>query len=310
MIYVNWFSVQLPSSLVELSAASFPSSQERKDFIELNTGLHKRTYRCISADAAQLLVVLSGPCPTGPNWVPRAFSLNEHPHLFSRVVENAFAETLASMGADIERSRWEILATRGVNARVPHGLVLSTGIAAKGFYVESHAQLGLTLAWKVLAAFARTLDDPTMKAIALGRPAVKRTPSTLPGVPQRGFLGTVAGFTGDGRVQIRGRDRHMAEHAVTDVTLEATAETLRAYEAESRSGADVRWAWRRIQELSFGLNPNGRRNNGVLRDRMRAVRDFVFGENDTLPLKLPSAFNGSALVSSRPFEAPLQKAQI
>ena len=250
------------------------------------------------------LVLLSGPDDDGTR--PTAeFDLAEFPNLGANLIEHTLSCHLESRGFAIKRTRFEWLALQRSEAsgQLIH---LHSGISfqARRPFAEKAYAFTLSAQWVARAMFADSLQNKTLRELAPGL-AVLYTPKGKPLADlqdyESHYLGRVKEIVPPAEAIVGCRDNAVRRVPLGDLTLEASPEAIRRYEQKTGSSHQPMRVWRRLQQLSQVLTPEGRRNTGVLRNRLEAIRNLLGGASkEQLILPLDCYQNGSVSIGLTP----------
>lgn len=200
-------------------------------------------------------------------------------HLGVHLIESALANYLESRGMTIRRGRFETLALRQADATLDRKIKIYSGIsfkASRPFREQRHSFV-VTVQWVARAVFSETLANAGLQAIARGL-SVIYTPSARPEPDlaqfENRYLGHVSEIFRDD-AEVICRDDVRRRVPLSDLSLEAHPEAIRIYENSTGSRQQSSRIWRKLQQVSKVLTPEGRRNPSVLRDRLHAIRNVM-----------------------------------
>ncbi len=218
------------------------------------------------------------------------------PHLGTKFIERSLSRYLTARGLVTSRDSF---GTTKVLTRTPEfsqGLLqIFCGISyrVRRPFDEDPCGFTVSVQWEVSPTFGASLADPTLRGMSEGM-AVLYKPSARPRKlppdlrPFRNrYLGHVHEIRSEAEAVVSCKDGVSRHVPLADLVLEASSAAIREYENQAGRRYGSRSVWHKMQELNFVLNSGGRRNASVLKDRLRAIRQFLGGgsrEQLVLPL--------------------------
>lgn len=179
-------------------------------------------------------------------------------------------------------------------------------------FIESPDDFAMSVQWEVRTTFNRSLAEPKLRAIALRMPVMYKPESRdnisddLKQFVNR-YMGHVDELRSDNKAVVDCKDHVHRIVPFTDLFLEASPAVIREYERQSSLRQSSRSLWYKIQELSFVLNVQGRRNMFVLKDRLQAIRTFLGGSSkEQLIVPVASFQEGSISVGLNPMRVEVE----
>jgi hypothetical protein len=270
------------------------TAERKRRFSEFRTYRYDATPRAGDGPAAERrvrLVLLSGASAV-PQLATEEMDVGTLPKLGCILIENALADHLRSRGMTIKWGRFEKFALRRVDEWAGHHINIYSGIAfsARRPFREALRSFVLTVQWVARATFSETLAEQSLWEMCRGL-GVLYTPGTRPpeelGQFENRYIGHVREILAPDRAEVMCKDNVRRPLTLRDLTLEASPEALRRYEQMIGSPRAPSTIWKRLQQLSKVLTPQGRRNPLVLRERLEAIRSTLGGgskEHLVLPL--------------------------
>lgn len=276
---INWFKLDISPEVVRLPTRHFAEWDETTALLTSSLRAHStaRWQRQLNGKSCIALAILSGPdVPDG--WNEEEFNLYETPTLARRLAQIAFGEYFRNQAATVHQTRFDLIATRHAGEFADIGVLLKTGIRMRFFAPEAEHALGFTANWEVRAEFNRNLDDARLRDLCLGMSVILNGNSEV-GIPtslveyMNRFVGKVVRVVDKSNIEIWARTDERIIVPSNRLRLEATPAVMRELERQQGNREQARSIFRRIQELKLVL-VNGRRNLGVFRDQLRAIRHF------------------------------------
>lgn len=218
------------------------------------------------------------------------------PHLGTKLIERSLSRGLTARGLVTSRDGF---GTTKVLARAPEfsqGLLqIFCGVSyqVRRPFEEDPCGFTLSVRWEVSPTFGASLADSTLRDMSEGMAVLYKPPVRPREIPpdlrpfRNRYLGHVHEIRSDAKAVVSCKDGVSRHVPLTDLVLEASPAAIREYESQAGLRYGSRSVWHKMQELNFILNSGGRRNASVLKDRLRAIRQFLGGgsrEQLVLPL--------------------------
>jgi hypothetical protein len=279
-LVINWFRVAVSPVEQQFPSRSFETADEARTMLK-SSALHGITLHWLQEPKsnAVTLVALSGVDEQKPDWPESTFSLRQYIRLATNIVEVSLAAHFRSRpGVRACRDRWGVEAVEPDDFEHP-AVRLFRGITAN-CQSDQDGELGVIFNWRVRGEFQLSLGDRQIASRANDAPVELRVETAGWSLAEnlkrynRRYLGRV--------VRIRGRNADVMTRQGEQVTVpvqylffEGSPERIRDYETSFMTQGRGKSAWTRMQQLSFALTPQGKRNPSIFRDRLRAITDFV-----------------------------------
>jgi hypothetical protein len=278
---INWFRAAMSAETQTLPAKEFPTADAAREILR---GVEMRgiTLHWFQSPGtrAVTLIALNGIDGKTPQWESSVFSINQHDQLFAHIVEISLASYFATRGnVKAFRDRWGVEALREDEELKHPAVRLFQGVTAN-CQSDDEGKLGVIFNWRVRGEFHISLANPQIASRAIDAPVELRVNTTTwpLAVELKRFNGRYLGKV----TNIRGRiadvtTRHGERARVPTEYLffEGSAQRIRDYETSFMKHGRTVSAWTRMQQLSFGLTPQGKRNASMFRDRLHAIVEFV-----------------------------------
>jgi hypothetical protein len=316
-LILNSFTVQISPVKLSLPYVEFTdwessTTARNRDYGPYRTYRYERSlnHDGLAEPVTIRLVLLSGPPVSSENQTDE-FDLSSLPKLGAILIENSLSDHLESQGMTIKRNSFERLALRSVDSQSAQLVHLYSGIsfqARRPFKAEPYSFI-LSIQWVASAVFSDTLANQVLRGIARGL-AVLYSPKKGPLAElvqfENAFLGHVKDLSSSSHAEVLCRDNVRRAIPLDDLTLEASPEALRRYELATGTEQQRFRVWRRLQQISKVLTPEGRRNTSVLRDRLEAIRGVLGGHSrEQLVLSLGAYAEGTVSIGLAPIRVEL-----
>lgn len=281
-LFMNWFRTENFPSGLDLPSSTFSDWRATSETFDRMQSEGFHCYR-IQRDDEVDIVLCFGPTPP-VDWIERSFSSDGESQLFLHLIDESIAQYLESRTFDVRRTRFEVLAFPSQNALADELISARAGISAKS--MRFGREYGVSIYWKVDVRFEATLEDSRLDAIATDAPVLSASEADsdevhVPFGKPEGYIGIVKEVESPTHVLVRCRDGTERSLERKRLRLESTQRTLRRYERHVMADRRQQQLWHRIQELSYSLDRNRKRNLRVLRDRMDAIRRFLVPDNES-----------------------------
>jgi hypothetical protein len=286
----NLFRIELSRRKLTLPYHDCSSWQESGDI--LRDSLSKHTvYTYESGENQVRIVVFDGPGPPS-SYLTTVFDVVSLPYLGTRLIQHSIAHSLQTKGLKILHSKFDIRALPPIPTFSQAGINVFCGISLKAHrpFEFDPMYFVILVKWEVVAMFSESLATETIRNMSIGLPVLYKPTSNaqveLSKFRDR-YMGYVREVLSPTQAVIHCKDGHIRNINTEDLYIEASPSAIREFERRIGLRDDTRSAWRKIQELNFVLTKEGRRNRGVLQDRLNAIRRFLIdGGKDQLVIPL------------------------
>jgi hypothetical protein len=279
-LVINWFRVAISAFEQRFQARTFPNADAARRTLR-SSALRGITFHWLqeSGSGEVTLVALTSVDERKPGWPEATLSLRQHVSLATHVVEASLAAHF-SRRADVRafRDQWGVEAVQPDNFEHP-AVRLFRGVTAK-CQTDQDGELGVIFNWRVRGEFQLSLGNRQIASRAADAPVELRVQTA--GWPladklkryNRRYLGTVLRIHGRA-AEVITRTGERVSVPVQYLFFEGSPKRIRDYETSFMTQGRSKSAWTRMQELSFALTPQGKRNASIFRDRMRALIEFI-----------------------------------
>lgn len=278
---INWFRIALSSDTLSLPAETFPTA-DAASIAMRDDDLRGVTLHRSAPDAGGniTLVALTGVNEKRPVWKARVFSVAENAHLFAHIVELSLSAHLNKRdGVHAHRTKWEVEGYKEDQGFEHPAVQLFRGITAEA-QPDEDGRLGLIANWRVRGRFRVSLANAQIASRALNAPVELRVvdddwplAQSLKRYQGR-YLGRVVRLRGK-QAEVMTRAGEKTRVPVDYLYFEASPQRIRDYETSFMRNTRTISAWNRMQQLTYALTKQGKRNPSIFRDRMRAIVEFL-----------------------------------
>jgi hypothetical protein len=305
-LLLNSFPATLVPSEFDLPSLVFNNWEDSTQGLSAEYGAFS-WYRTQEGDRIRA-VLMNG--PEVPDLQTTHINAGVFPDFGKAIIARSMSRYFATRGFEVERANFGTTVLR----RAPEGsqgfIDTFCGIAfqVRHPFESEPGAFSVSAQWEVNPRFNQSLAEPQLSSISRGMGVIYRPQARVAQTdPLKKYLNKYVGHVIDcaqTTATIECRDHINRKVPLSDLFLEASPAVIRVYERRSGVSHSSRSLWYRLQELSFVLNKQGRRNTSVLKDRLQAIRAFLGGSTkEQLIIPLDSFAEGTVNVSLSPARA-------
>jgi hypothetical protein len=252
--------------------------------------------------------------------IPEAFvkfdaDLTQERRITERLIEFNLGAYLTERGLNIKYNKFGVTATKPDFRIEDIGFCTEVGIEFKSYYLHYRHQHGITLDWKVMQYFGKTLDvlPSSMDSSFMGLPVIlKHEDGGLSQIDLKEYEGRYLGvITNLGRTQVEvlcrdGQKRIISKKELLPEAKSDVVSRLAGFSKEQKGTDSIQ---RRVMTLAHSLTPAGRRNLKILQDKLRSAIDFLNPDNrPAITVNFVPYSVGKMKVSASPGTAKVERA--